>query len=105
MSKELKELIEDLTKALEFSEQNGVLKSFIAHFEEQCNEDEIKQMHQLVFELERKEYENYSDFMDDYQPILDLVDFPIKDCIRHFDRLKFPDKKLDDYIQQNKNKK
>ncbi|MBP8994745.1 MAG: hypothetical protein KBG30_13185 [Bacteroidales bacterium] len=81
------EIQKDLQKALENIDKNDyILRSLIAHLEEQCTEEEVKLVEDKIFELEPKEYDNREDFLEDYQPIFDLVEFPFKDCFRLFDK-------------------
>lgn len=98
MKTKLEEIIKDIKKALLFSEENRVFLSIEAHLTEQCNEEELELINNKVFELELKDYENYVDFIEDYQPILSLVDFPIAQCVEHFDKRKFTEEKLDKYM-------
>lgn len=81
------EIQKDLQKALEkIDKSNYILRSVIAHLEEQCSEEEVKLVEDKIFELEPKEYGGREEFLQDYQPIFDLVEFPFKDCFRLFDK-------------------
>lgn len=81
------ELRNDLQKALSCIDRNNyVLNSMIAHLEEQCQDEEVTLVEDKVFELDVKDYETREEFIKDYQPIFDLVDFPIVDCFRFLDK-------------------
>jgi len=81
------EIQKDLQKSLENIDKNDyVLKSAINHLEEQCSNAEIKLVEKQIFELELKDYETREEFIEDYQPIFDLVDFPFKECFRLLDK-------------------
>lgn len=81
------EIQKDLQKALESIDKNDyVLKSTIAHLQEQCSKEEVKLVEEQIYELEPKEYETRDEFIEDYQPIFDLVDFPFKECFRLMDK-------------------
>lgn len=81
------EIQKDLQKALENIDKNSyVLKSTIAHLEEQCSEDEVKLIETQIYELEPKEYNTRKDFIEDYQSIFDLVDFSFKECFHFLDK-------------------
>lgn len=81
------EIQKDLQKALENIDKNDyVLKSAINHLQEQCSEKEVKLFEKQIYELEPKEYDTREEFIDDYQPIFDLVDFPLKECFRLLDK-------------------
>ena len=81
------EIQKDLQKALENIDKNDyIFRSVIAHLEEQCSEEEVKLVEDKIFELEPKDYEDREEFLQDYQPIFDLVEFPFKDCFRLFDK-------------------
>lgn len=81
------EIQKDLKKALEHIDKNDyILRSLIAHLEEQCSEEEVKLVENKIYELEQKDYYNREDYLEDYQPIFDLVEFPFNDCFRLFDK-------------------
>ncbi len=81
------EIQKDLQKALENIDKNDyVLKSTINHLCEQCTEEEVKLVEDQIYELEPKEYYTREEFIEEYQPIFDLVDFPFKECFRTLDK-------------------
>lgn len=81
------EIQKDLQKALENIDKNDyVLKSAVTHLQEQCSKEEVKLVEEQVYELEPKEYNTIGEFIEDYQPIFDLVDFPFKECFRLLDK-------------------
>ena len=84
------EIQKDLQRSLEKLDKNDyVLKSVINHLEEQCSEEEIQLIESQIYELEVKDYTKREEFIDDYQPIFDLVDFPFKECFRFLDKRTF----------------
>jgi hypothetical protein len=81
------EIQKDLQKALENIDKNDyVLKSTITHLQEQCTDEEVKLVEEQIYELEPKEYDTREEFIEDYQPIFDLVEFPFKECFRLLDK-------------------
>ena len=77
----------DLEKSLLLIDKNNyVLRSMMNHLEEECEEDEIVIIDEKIHELDIKEYESKEDFIEDYQPIFNLVDFPISECFRVMER-------------------
>lgn len=81
------EIKKDLQKALENIDKNDyVLKSAINHLQEQCTVEEVKLVEELIYELIPKEYHTRDEFIEDYQQIFDLVDFPFKECFRLLDK-------------------
>ena len=81
------EMQQDLEKSLENIDKNDyVLRSIINHLEEQCSEEEVKLVEDRIFELESKRYDDRDEFLEDYQPIFDLVDFPLDECFRALDK-------------------
>lgn len=78
---DLYDIKEDLTNALQYIDRNNyVLNSTLLHLEEQCTPEEVKLVEKQIYELESKEYDTREEFISDYQPIFDLVDFPFKEC-------------------------
>lgn len=83
----MNEIINDLKKSLLNIDKNKyVLNSIINHLKEQCSEEEIQTIEDKIFDLEVKDYETREAFIDDYQAIFDLVDFPINECFRILDK-------------------
>lgn len=81
------EIKKDLQKALENIDKNDyVLKSTINHLYEQCTEEEVELIEEQIYELEPKEYYTREEFIKEYQPIFDLVDFPFEECFRILDK-------------------
>jgi chromosome segregation ATPase len=84
------EIQKDLQKALEKIDKNDyVLKSAINHLQEECSEEEVKLVEEQIYELEPKDYDTREEFIEDYQPIFDLVDFPLKECFRLLEKRTF----------------
>ncbi len=94
----LNSIRQDLKKSLSFSDEPGVLESMMNHIEEQCTKEEQELIEERIMDISIKEYESYAEFIEDYQPIFDLVDFPIAQCVRHFDRRKFTEEDLDRFM-------
>lgn len=71
-----------LQNALENIDSNDyVLYLTIKHLEEQCADEEIELIENDILELPVTEYDSVEDFIKDYQPIFDLVDFQFKDIV------------------------
>ncbi len=82
-SKIFKDLQENL-KCLD--KNNYVLNSIISHLEEQCEDAEIQIIEDEIYGLIVKKYNNREEFIEDYQPIFDSVDFPLMQCFEMMDK-------------------
>lgn len=100
-SDSLNTILDDLKESLKFSDNPRVLQSLIVFFNEQCSPEELKIIENKILAMNYKEYENYSEFIEDYQPIFDLVEFSMLDCLQFFDKKKFTEEKLDNYINKS----
>ena len=78
-----KDLIESLKH---LDKDDYVVNSISNHIEEQCTEEEAITLETLMYKLPVKEYNDREDFIEDYQPILDIIDFPLKECFRIMDK-------------------
>lgn len=96
----IKEIARDLRQSLAFAEHNGVYLSMLNHLEVECNDTEINMVHIKTFDLPDTKYDSYKEFVDDYQEIWDIVEFPILACVNHYDSLAFSLEKLDKYIKK-----
>lgn len=79
----------DLKKSLQQIDKNDyVLNSMVSHLEEQCTDEEVKMIEGKVLDLDVTDYESEENFISDYQPIFDLVEFPIAECFRMMNKRK-----------------
>ena len=81
-----KDLIESLRK---LDKNNYVLNSIINHLEVECTDAEIKVVEGGIYDLLSNKYTNKKDFIEDYQPIFDLIDFPLDLCFKILKRRTF----------------
>ena len=63
-------------------EPDSIFRSIVKHLYEECTKEEIEIMLNMAMELDQKTYESWEDFIEDYQPILDVVDFDTQEDLR-----------------------
>lgn len=84
----LNDLIADIRKSTMPLEPDSIFRSIVKHLYEECTKEEIEIMLNMAMELDQKTYESWEDFIEDYQPILDVVDFPIQEALRFMEKRK-----------------
>lgn len=79
----LDDIQSDLSNSLaNIDKNNYILHSVMHHLKNNCNHTEIDIIHSEIYDLTPADYDTIAEFISDYQPIFDTVDFPFKECFR-----------------------